>query len=137
MSGKRYSVRETSFSDPVYERTINVFVGPRKHFNKGTLKHHRDVWIDKTSMASVVEIEKKSGVSVWLWLPWKVARKAAANDPAAIAVVVHECLHATYSVMRAAGVSGSLDNDEPIAYYLEFVTREVMTYLQRLDGTVE
>lgn len=56
--------------------------------------------------------------------------KAGLTLPKDLAVVVHECAHASFDVLRLSSVKFDPDNQEPYAYHLEWLFKEVSRRLR-------
>lgn len=50
------------------------------------------------------------------------------NDPASIAILVHELTHATNSILRMIGMEFSEDSEEAYTYHTEWLVRETLNF---------
>lgn len=72
--------------------------------------------------------EKKRLDVIYLIIPifdWTIQQQA---------LLVHELFHITYIVLSAVGIKLSDDSDEAYAYYLQYLTTQVVTMLLKKTG---
>lgn len=119
---KKFHCKIFKIKDPIYGFDLTLLVGDKEWYESYCEKRFADAEkSDNQGGESFVSSEAKS----YIWLP-KI-NFTSANYGA----LSHELLHITLRVMEKIGFKFSYDNQEPIAYYLEYMMTETLWSLTK------
>ena len=107
--------------DPIYQALIILCYGPKEEYanfmdKRYGLDNEKKELKCLDGMSSEIELDKSGDHHFVLWV----------KSPKNITVIAHEAIHICCRVFDCYGVSFKSDNDEGIAYYVEFLMREFL-----------
>lgn len=111
----------------IYNRDVVVHIGKlkplrkylRKFMSEETIREVMDL-LSCCSLGKTLEIEK-SGIIVYM--------PEYSDIPKYRAVLIHELFHASYMILKKAGIDCTDYSDEAYAYLLQFLTERAFTSL--------
>jgi hypothetical protein len=114
---KQQKLKTIWFYDEVYKRNILFCIGDANQTLKYLHKQYNiDVDFSGNEAAKTFDYMNEGyGVIIWL--------ESFNNSPETWGYLVHELSHATMYILAHAGIVTEVIEDEPFAYYMEFLTR--------------
>ena len=101
-----------------------VLYSARIHVTAGGDPRTANQWLEK-KLGIKIEVDDVDNFAAWVVNKnqdcgvWFRALKPHAH------VVAHESVHITSRICHAVGVKGDFNNDEPLAYLVSYLTREI------------
>lgn len=117
-------VQHAAFYDPLYKIQFHVFRGPEALLVAQCKRDGQPIGPHDGAARCVNYVAPGRGqMVVCLWF----SPAYPFTTPFGASCVAHECVHATNSVFERIGARATLawHDDEPYAYYLEWLVREI------------
>ena len=114
-----------TIDDPVYDETIDVFVGPVDELRRAIRRMWGQRAVDELELddspGKVLQHEDKAGVITFVvWLRGWHGRSFDYG------VIAHEATHLTARVLRVVGVKLCEESEEAYCYFTEFVYKTIL-----------
>lgn len=106
-------MRPMNFKMPLYPARVRVFFSLEDFYHK----YPEEAYKDATGFKAFVC--EKDGVVCMVFINYSDTNLA------------HESVHAAWAILEWTGVKVSYDNDEPLAYCVDYIFGKVQTYWQK------
>lgn len=120
MTKQTKKVAKNSFIIPIFNQKVEIFIGPLK--NVQSLWDKEDYFLDIPDNADGACFGLNDCIGLWF----------EANPK--ISIIVHECCHVVYEVMRSRGLN--MEDEEMFCYLQEYIVDNVLKCVKRMLPTV-
>lgn len=119
-------MRLTRLENPFSERVYLVTRCSEKQFHKLIFKvdPHYKLWVEGEASGRMEEPETGGVKCFYIWIDPSADKKEKRGT------VVHECLHLVTALFHHCGIPVSYENDEAMAYMLDYLTEPVFKTLR-------